>query len=206
MKYTTPLVLSWTLSIFMLFGSTALAMPISGSLNSQTRFDSLVVGVTPIRASSFPRPLPVDYDSTAQPTYISVTGSWGAPWKLTTLNQSSPSLFLIMRERLWVYSNETYILPVNVLNATVPGNPPLQLAVGNGFEGVMGGSWKWRGTMLLYVLGNESNRAMYYSCKDEDDALGLYMFLGRSPTPTGCSAMTLYAYNDASREDKRKDV
>jgi hypothetical protein len=194
MQYTTSMYC--ILSIFMLIFSTGLASPIARNLNSQSRlnFGSLVPGVTHVKALPIPPPQPGD-ENTAQPMYLSMASQL-APGKLT-LKQSSPSLFFISHEQLWVYANESYVHPVNVLNATIPGNLPLQMAVGNKVEGVTGGSWRWLGTMLFYSLGNRSNGARFHSCKDKDDVLGLYIFLDRHSLPPDCTTLMLQAYSSS---------
>jgi len=199
MLYIT--VLYSLLSIFALI-AIGLAAPIAGNLGSQSFLRQFVAGITPIQA--FPRPRPADYDYTTEPTYLTVAAPWGAPGKAITKKGSAPSFF-ISHEKLFLFTNDTYILPVNVLNATVPGNPPLQLAVGNRFEGVQGGSWRWIGILLVYDLGGRSNGALYYSCMEKDGISGLYMSLERSSTPPGCSAVTLHAYNSEWQENRKKE-
>jgi hypothetical protein len=201
MLYTT--VLSYcVLSAFSLI-SVGLAAPIAGHLGSQSFFRQLVVGPTPIQAIPIARP--VDYHHTvslaAEPTYLNVAAPWGAPGKATIKKGSAPSFF-ISHEKLFLYTNDTYILPVNILNSTIPDNPPLKLAVGTTYEGVQGVSWRWYGTLLAYKLGKRSGGALFYSCAEKDGTPGLYTSLELFSAHSGCSTVKLRA---TEWQEKRTD-
>lgn len=101
----------------------------------------------------------------------------GVPGPAVVHENLSPPLFYIYQQQLWQLTNQTSILRVNVLNTTdVEGHfAPLKLELGEKKEGVSGGIWRWRGTMLHYDLGQKSNKGLYYSCESKSGMRGVYM-------------------------------
>ena len=117
----------------------------------------------------------------SRPRNISLTrldgGSSGSPGSAVIKEDLPPPLFFISHDQLWQYHNDSYIFPVNVLNSTLTAQAPLQLNVGNRREGLSGGSWWWRGTMLYYNHGDKTNRGLFYACQDKAGHRGVYMVL-----------------------------
>lgn len=96
---------------------------------------------------------------------------------MSIIRTQNPPLFYIHNDQLWHYHNASTILPVNVQNATLSSQLPLQLVVGSKREGVKGGGWRWQGTQLVYEQGKASNSGVYYSCQDTNGLMGLFMFM-----------------------------
>lgn len=106
----------------------------------------------------------------------------GVPGNLTiSPNSRAPGLFYINRGQLWQYINATSIFHVNVVNTTtvVPGmqDIPVQLVLDSKRTGIKSGSFRWKGTMLYYDYGQQTNQGVYYSCAVEGGGTNLFMFL-----------------------------
>lgn len=71
MLYTTPMFYYCFLFILSLINGIVLAVPISGSLDSQTILGQLVGGVTPIQAIGY------NYKPGSDPTYLNVAAPPG---------------------------------------------------------------------------------------------------------------------------------
>lgn len=104
------------------------------------------------------------------------------PGPAVVYENPSPPLFFINDRQLWQLTNQTSILRVNVKNVTeVAGHPaPLKLEFSDEKEGVTGGTWRWRGTMLHYDLGKSTNKGLYFNCKTSSGTRGVYMSLEES--------------------------
>ena len=90
-----------------------------------------------------------------------------------------PPHFFINGGELWQVTNQTSMLQVNVLNVTgTTVSPDLhyKLSMGTKQEG-LGGSWRWRGTMLHYDLGKRTNKGLFYFCQTEGGDWGVFLKL-----------------------------
>ncbi|KAH7914360.1 hypothetical protein BJ138DRAFT_1144109 [Hygrophoropsis aurantiaca] len=167
-----------------------LSVPTWESFNNRQALGTLVPGATFLEAlGPVRRAQPSD-----QPNYISVHGQRGSPGRAIVTQESSPPLFYINHDQLWQYQNDTYIFPVSVLNSTLTADAPLQVTISEKSEGLSGGRWRWRGTMLYYDLGSKTNQGLFYTCQDKSGAHGVFMFLDPSPTPKGCEIVTIHSF------------
>jgi hypothetical protein len=106
-------------------------------------------------------------------------------------------LFYIHHNRLWRYVNDTSIYAVNLVNDTqIPDmeHTPLQLTLDQKPGGIERGTWKWKGTMLIYEFGGRNNSGVYYDCRLPDIGFVLLTFLQGVPTPPGCTLITLHGF------------
>lgn len=61
-----------------------------------------------------------------------------------------------------------------------PAHPaPYKLELSENSEGTQGGVWRWRGTMLHFDLGKQTNQGLYFSCQTTEGTRGVYMTLER---------------------------
>lgn len=103
----------------------------------------------------------------------------GTPGNATleqTSLQTAPKLY-IDKSKLYVYTNDTFIQPVNVLNVTSSDSSSssydpfgYKLAIGDRPEG-LASVWSWTGTVLNYESGLWRNRGIYYYCENK----GIYL-------------------------------
>ncbi|KDQ64496.1 hypothetical protein JAAARDRAFT_228050 [Jaapia argillacea MUCL 33604] len=156
---------------------------------SQRSIGSLVPGASPIEALG--EMVPGQWPS---PKYLSVPNPPGVPGNVSVYPNPSPPYFFVRNDQLWQITNDTSILAVNVVNTTGVADVPLKLMVGKKRSGITNGSWRWRGTMLYYEQGSNSNQGVYYVCIEKTGHSGVYMFLKPSPTPSGCSLVTLHSF------------
>lgn len=103
----------------------------------------------------------------------------GLPGDAVIYENRSPPLFYINKGQLWQMTNQTSILRVNVVNVTDSAlDPlPLKLEVGETKKGISGGEWHWRGTMLFYDLGSQSNKGLFYNCRLTNGKKAVYLSL-----------------------------
>lgn len=101
----------------------------------------------------------------------------GTAGNITIEAGSAPPLFYVYNGHLWYHHNTTTILPMSVHNATLTSQLPLQVTVGSEQGAIMGGNWRWQGTMLYYELGSATNGGVYYFCQDTNGLMGLFLFL-----------------------------
>ncbi|KII95202.1 hypothetical protein PLICRDRAFT_34039 [Plicaturopsis crispa FD-325 SS-3] len=171
----------------------SVAIPTWENFSSRSSIGSLVPGASFIEAMGSART-----DQWHSPNYLTIRqsgGDRGTPGNATIGQTNSPPLFFINKEQLYQFTNATHILPVNVYNSTaVRGGLPLRLATGDKLEGIGGGSWRWKGTMLYYDYGAKSNNGLFYLCQYRT-APGVYMNLDPAPTPPGCNIVTLHSFN-----------
>jgi len=103
----------------------------------------------------------------------------GIPGNITISGDPSPLLFYVDHNQLWQITNETYILPVNVVNTTASTEDlmPYKLVIGDKREGISNAIWRWRGTVLYLDIGEMTNSALYYSCPNKAGQYGVYTYL-----------------------------
>ena len=92
----------------------------------------------------------------------------------------NPPLFFVGRGQLYQYVNESFILPVNVLNSTASDDDPMpyKLVVGDTHQGLSNTYWKWRGEQLHFDHQDKTNEALFYACWDHTSKqTGTYLFL-----------------------------
>lgn len=86
---------------------------------------------------------------------------------------SAPKFF-IDKSQLYMYTNDTSIQPVNVLNVTGSNDDPMRykLAIGDEAGGLLS-SWEWAGTSLRYTYGSRdwNNKGLFYQCPGK----GIYL-------------------------------
>ena len=146
------------------------------------------------------------------PTYL--PQCIGIPGQAVIFENPSPPLFYINKNQLWQLTNQTSILRVNVHNVTGEATHPVpyKLALGSKPEGVTGGTWRWRGTMLYFDLGSKTNHGLYFSCQLRDGTRGVYIALEpyvlsciclrmsliiivhRMDAPEGCKFTTIHSF------------
>ncbi|KAF5369895.1 hypothetical protein D9758_001056 [Tetrapyrgos nigripes] len=154
--------------------------------------EALGVGYQPERASAMQRHLASEEQ-----------GHLGNVTVIFSRRKRSADLFYINRQQLWQFANETAIFPVNLVNTTtvIPdtGEVPLRLVTGNKDKNLISsGTWRWRGTMLLYDLGPLTNGGVYYDCPQPTGGSTVITFLKPVPTPDGCNLVTLHAWSQLS--------
>ncbi|EGN93046.1 hypothetical protein SERLA73DRAFT_79089 [Serpula lacrymans var. lacrymans S7.3] len=169
---------------------SVLSIPVWENINNRESLGSLVSGTSYLEAMGSVRRT----QQTHKPNYLSIDAPKGSTGHAIIKQDPMPPLFFINHHQLWQYQNESYIFPVNVINSTLTADAPLQLSVGKKREGLAGGLWRWRGTMLYYDQGDKSNKGAYLSCLDKSGARGVFMFLDSSPTPRGCETITIHSF------------
>lgn len=191
--------LSATFSVFLFFACMAcvLAIPTWENFSSRNSMGDFVPGASVIEAKGGPygRTLAFYLSNTSPRGELSSTNHHssfeysnlvfylGTPGNATleqTSLQTAPKLF-IDKSKLYMYTNDTFIQPVNVLNVTSSTSSsqsnsydPLgyKLTIGDVDkpEGLPS-AWSWTGTVLNYESGLWRNRGIYYYCVDR----GIYL-------------------------------
>lgn len=95
------------------------------------------------------------------------------------ITRNSPLQFFISRNQLYQYTNDSYILPVHVVNSSTTADVPLQLVTGNKVKSAASGIWRWKGVELHYEEASVSNHGIFYACQDKTGERGVFMFLGQ---------------------------
>ncbi|KAJ4478062.1 hypothetical protein J3R30DRAFT_2853006 [Lentinula aciculospora] len=176
---------------FMLLSWTATVFPVP-TFDGQYSIGSLIPGLSSVQA------LREGHSRKSAPRHLNVRPPNVVGNLTITSGANGVPLFYIHRGRLWRYVNETSIHAVNIMNGTekAPGinHVPLQMMLNEKPGGIDGGIWKWKGTMLIYQLGNSNNSGVYYDCMLPHGGHGLITFLQGVPTPRGCSLLTLHGF------------
>ena len=81
-------------------------------------------------------------------------------------HQHDAPLFFVNNGQLFQSKNESYILPVSVLNTTSDTDEPLpyKLALARQRDGLRDMMWRWRGTFLHLHHDQRTNNGLYYKC------------------------------------------
>ncbi|KAA1466497.1 hypothetical protein DENSPDRAFT_846918 [Dentipellis sp. KUC8613] len=150
--------------------TTVLAVPTWQNFASRDSISSLVPGAGYLEA------LGLQYGT---PYYLSVDSPRGTPGNATIEPTPNPPLFFVDHGQLYQYTNESYILHVNVINTTLSETDPMpyRLVLGNKHEGVKNTHWRWRGTVLHFDHGEKTNLGLYYKCWDGLGKPAVYMYL-----------------------------
>ncbi|KIY71432.1 hypothetical protein CYLTODRAFT_418825 [Cylindrobasidium torrendii FP15055 ss-10] len=190
----------WAFFLLLSLSGTTDAIPAWAGAPGRTSITSLIPGATYIevtapgsrtRGSEPPKTSHLalrDPDSVGNLTHVPVSK-----------HNSEPPLFFINRDKLWLYRNESYIFPVNVVNATeqLPDKrdqTPMQLVADTKTSGISGGQWKWRGTRLQYHQGSFSNYGVFYSCPLDAGGSGIFLTLKVMAKPEGCQVINLQSF------------
>ncbi|EIM85629.1 uncharacterized protein STEHIDRAFT_140201 [Stereum hirsutum FP-91666 SS1] len=207
--------LSATFSAFFFFACAAcvLAIPTWENFSSRNSMGDFVPGASVIEAKGGP------YGRTLA-FYLSNTSPRGTPGNATleqTSLQTAPKLF-IDKSKLYMYTNDTFIQPVNVLNVTSSTSSSSQsnsydplgykLTIGDVDkpEGLPS-AWSWTGTVLNYESGLWRNRGIYYYCVDR----GIYLSFTRpslhtDAAPEGCYVITLHSYSHLALLQEKEEA
>lgn len=195
------------------YAALALAIPTWQSMSQWTSAISpLVPGASSIQA------VPIDEDDQTKPkwrkpAYLMLRKEKTDPFgpKVsggpgnTTIGQSSrPPLFYINKGQLYQSINASFIYPVNVKNVTGRDDFPLQISVGEDYDGMSGGTWRWQGTRLFYDYGSSTNMGIYYSCRTDYGFYSVGFYLKPpSKMPAKCTAVSLHSLikDDEEGED-----
>ena len=124
-------------------------------------------------------------------------------------------MFFVNRNQLFLYTNDSSILTVNVLNTTASDEDPMpyKITIDNKRAGLSDTVWRWQGTLLQFDHGQRNNQGLYYSCLNKRGIWNLYLFLqpyvtallracesslnnlsDRAPTPDDCKIVTLHSF------------
>ncbi|KAI0268193.1 hypothetical protein BC834DRAFT_868346 [Gloeopeniophorella convolvens] len=192
-----PLVLMGLVSLSLVH-----AIPTWQSFGTRGSIDSLVTGASSLVAGG------LDYDTTYYLTTPWPRGSTGNMTISSMPRQYNAPLFYVNNGQLFQYTNETYILHVNVLNSTLDANDPLpyKLAVGRGRAGLPDVTWKWKGLLLQVDHGQKTNHALYFKCMSRLGRGGVYLSFDPIASPEGCRPVTLHGFNMAHDKDAQQPL
>ena len=177
-----------------LFGAIALylavvhAHPIWNIFNTRDSIDSLVTGSGPLLAGikfgapyylTTPRPpgtSAVVRHAIYYPSYTRPAGSTGNLAVSLLSNRDDAPLFFVHSDKLFHYTNDSYIFHVNVLNITGNVDEPLpyKLTLADKHDGLLDATWRWRGAFLHLDRGQQTNNGLYYMCLSGDGRQGVY--------------------------------
>ncbi|KZP17279.1 hypothetical protein FIBSPDRAFT_747453 [Athelia psychrophila] len=141
---------------------------------------SFIPGATTVeaRGSHYRRKPENDPKTNGQRDYLHVDTSTGTGKPIVNTVRAPPPLFYLGQNKLYQYTNDSYIIPINVVNSTLTAEAPLLLVVGKGDSSLAGGKWSWVGSLLNYETPNgKKNRGLFYACNDNAGDPGLYMAL-----------------------------
>jgi len=193
-----------SLVLFCAFVCYAAAVPSWQSFTSRATLGSLVSGANAIEAVGLP---------SNKRFFLSVSGPPGEPSNVTIDTvRKDPPLYFVDRQQLYQWTNDTYILSVNVLNSTTSEEDPMpyKLVLDTEKHGLKGAVWRWRGTDLHVDYLNMSNRGHFYTCKNSAGRIGTYLFLDvvdmdeSSTPPQGCYAVKLHTYTPLLPEEEER--
>jgi hypothetical protein len=110
------------------------------------------------------------------PSYTRHAGSTGNLSVSLLSTQDDAPLFFVHSDQLFHYTNDSYILQVNVLNITGNTDEPLpyKLALADEHDGLLDDMWRWRGAFLHLDHGQKTNNGLYYMCLSRDGKEGVY--------------------------------
>ncbi|THH19781.1 hypothetical protein EW146_g1454 [Bondarzewia mesenterica] len=177
-----------TLLLFTLaFAVVVSGMPTWQGFSSRESMGSLVPGAAAIEAMGLPW---------ERPYYLSVTAPRGLPGNATITYMPEPPLFFVNHDQLFQYTNDSHILNVNVVNTTASNEDPMpyKIVLGNKRAGLLDTVWRWRGILLHFDHGGQTNQGLYYSCLNKAGIWNVYMFLQPTPTPDGCNIVTMSSF------------
>ncbi|KAI0036722.1 hypothetical protein K488DRAFT_81718 [Vararia minispora EC-137] len=196
------------IALFSVLVANVFAIPTWQAFNSRGSLSSLVSGANAIEAVGLP------FNSRF---FMAMSGPSGVPSNVTIQNHlpTDPPLYFLDRDQLYQWTNDSYILPVTVLNTTTSDEDPLpyKLVLGSSEEMIQGVSWRWRGVNLFldHAGRKESNLGNYYTCKNTHGHLGTYMYLrtqgerSHGVLPKGCYVVRLRSYQSVvQQEEERK--
>ncbi|KAI0053637.1 hypothetical protein FA95DRAFT_1552139 [Auriscalpium vulgare] len=180
----------------LLLASLAYITAVSGvptweRFSSRSSISSLVPIASAIEAKGLP------YN---EPYYLAANAPTGVPGNASVTRVPQPAdapLFFINHNRLYQYTNDSYIFTVNVLNTTaVPGEPmPYKLVLSDKPEGLENPVWRWRGTSLHFDYGQKTNLGLLFACFNKDGKEGVYLWFDPAPTPEACTIFTPHSFN-----------
>ncbi|KZV61013.1 hypothetical protein PENSPDRAFT_659207 [Peniophora sp. CONT] len=195
------------------YAASVAAVPAWQTFSSRSSIGSLVRDANALEAVGLPF---------NKRFFLTMDGAPGEPSNSTiteaTLEQQPP-LYFLSNDKLYQFTNESYILPVSVLNSTESEEDPMpyKLVIGSEREAVQGITWQWRGPNLHadYPATNRSNLGIFYTCKNKHGRYGTYLHLDdgsqlnvkyprRTPTPHGCYLVKLLDYKSVSDEEEEK--
>jgi hypothetical protein len=175
-----------------LFGAIAFylalvhAHPIWNIFNTRNSIDTFVTGSSPLLAGIkfgathyLTTPRPPGTSALLRDALSSHTRHAGSTGDLTVSllsSQDDAPLFFVHSDKLFHYTNDSYIFHVNVLNVTGNTNEPLpyQLALSERHDGLLDAMWRWRGAFLHLDYGQKTTNGLYYMCVSGDGKEGVY--------------------------------
>ncbi|TFY75833.1 hypothetical protein EWM64_g8181 [Hericium alpestre] len=177
---------------------SALAIPTWENYVSRDSIGSLVPGAGFIEA------LGLKYGT---PYYLSSSSPRGVPGNATIEPSDAPPLFYVDHGRLMQFTNESYILHVNLVNTTLSETDPMpyKLVLDHRRSGLQDIHWRWRGTLLHFDHGQKTNLGLFYTCKDRTGAPAVYMYLDPAPTPKYCSITTLHSFSHLGLQNPEQE-
>ncbi|ETW84057.1 hypothetical protein HETIRDRAFT_415774 [Heterobasidion irregulare TC 32-1] len=173
--------------LVLTFAAAVVAIPTWEGFNSRASIGSLVPGAAAIEAMGLPY---------GHPYYLSTSAPRGHSGNATVTHTPDPPMFFVNRNQLFLYTNDSSILTVNVLNTTASDEDPMpyKITLDNKRAGLSDTVWRWQGTLLQFDHGQRNNQGLYYSCLNKRGIWNLYLFLQPAPTPDDCKIVTLHSF------------